>query len=403
MKILDITSRLPYPLVDGARICMYQLVYGLAGYGHDIHVVAVEEEGETNPGPLADFSKVHIVHVDNPPKAIGALATLFNPNPYTQQKRERKEVYELLDRLQREVGFDVVIADQAHIAQYGAYMKRTYGLPYILRCHNIESEIYKRHVGTLRNPFMRSYVDLQARRWERFEEEQMQLADACVAITRRDESAIGEMAPGVPVITVPAAADLSAFPYNDPAGREANSMIVLGNMAWLPNRDAAIWFGEEIFPLIRKRRPDSVVHIVGDNPPTAQLPPASEHFRIEGRVPEIAPYYERIALGLIPLNVGGGMRVKMVEMMSSGLPIVSTSQGAEGNEAIAGEHYLAADTPEEFADAVVRLLGDAALRERLARAARDFVAETYSIERTSGKLESLIFDLIERKKSRARG
>jgi hypothetical protein len=104
MKILDITSRLPYPLVDGARICMYQLVYGLATHGHDIHVVAVEEE-ESDAGPLTGFSTVHMVPITNPPQAVGALATLLNPNPYTQLKRERKEVYELLDRLQREIGF----------------------------------------------------------------------------------------------------------------------------------------------------------------------------------------------------------------------------------------------------------------------------------------------------------
>jgi glycosyltransferase involved in cell wall biosynthesis len=401
MKILDITSRLPYPLVDGARICMYQLVYGLAAHGHDVHVVAVEEE-ESDPGPLSGFSTVHMVPITNPSQAVGALATLFNPNPYTQLKRERKEVYALLDRLQREIGFDVVIADQAHIAQYGAYMKRTYGLPYLLRCHNVESEIYKRHVGTLRNPFMRFYVDLQARRWERFEEEQMRVADACVAITRRDEEAIERMAPGVRVATVPAAVDLEAFPYNDPEHRDRNTMILLGNMGWLPNRDAALWFGGEIYPLINERRPDAVAYVVGENPPLSGLP-VSDNFRVMGRVPSIAPYYGQIAIGLIPLKVGGGMRVKMVEMMSAGLPIVSTSQGAEGNEAVPGEHYLRADTPREFADAVLRLLGDERERERLARAARKFVSETYSVEHTSRKLESLIFEAIEANAKRTRG
>ena len=185
MKILDITSRLPYPLIDGARIVMYQLVYGLASRGHELHVVAVDDE-MTDPGPMREFSHVHVVPISNPPRAVGALKTLFNPRPYTQQKLERREVYDLLDRLQREVGFDAVYADQAHIAQYGAYMKRKYGLPYVLRCHNIEHEIYRRHLSTIGNPLMRVYVGMQLARWIRFEEEQMRLADACVAITRRD-------------------------------------------------------------------------------------------------------------------------------------------------------------------------------------------------------------------------
>jgi glycosyltransferase involved in cell wall biosynthesis len=376
---------------------MYQLVYGLASRGHELHVVAVDEE-MTDPGPMREFSSVHVIPLRNPPRAVGALKTLFNPRPYTQLKLDRREVYDLLDRLQREVGFDAVYADQAHIAQYGAYMKRKYGLPYVLRCHNIEHEIYRRHLSTVGNPLMRGYVGMQLDRWTRFEGEQMRLADACVAITRRDEDAIRRLAPGVPVTTVPAAVDLDAFTYVDPSKRETSSMIFLGNMGWPPNRNSVLWFANEIFPLIVKQRPDAVCHIVGDNPPIGQIPPASESFRIEGRVPSITPFYERVAIGLIPLNVGGGMRVKMVEMMASGIPIVSTTQGAEGNEAIPGEHYLLADTPEAFAEAVVRLMNEPGERERLARAAHEFVTRRYSITETSRILEQVVLDVIERRK-----
>lgn len=396
MKILDITSRLPFPLIDGARICMYQLVQGLSRYRHHVHVVAVDEE-MTDPGPLLDFSTVHVVPLRHAPRALGALATLFSRNPYTQLKRDRPEVYALLDRLHAEDSFDVVIADQAHVAQYGAYMKRRYGLPYVLRCHNMEHEIYRRQLQAERNPMMRSYISLQARRWERFEAAQMAIADACIAITGRDADAIARLAPGVRVQTVPAAVDLDQFPYNDPAERESNSMIMLGNMGWPPNRNSVLWFTREILPLILAKRPDAVCYIVGDNPPVDQMPPASANLRIEGRVESIAPYYERVAIGLIPLNVGGGMRVKMVEMMSSGMPIVSTRQGAEGNEAVPGEHYLRGDTPAEFADAVVKLMDDSCMRERLARAARDFVAGTYSVEHTAKTLERLILEVIETK------
>ena len=114
-------------------------------------------------------------------------------------------------------------------------------------------------------------------------------------------------------------------------------------------------------------------------------------------MPSIAPYYQRVAIGLIPLNVGGGMRVKMVEMMASGMPIVSTRQGAEGNDAIRGEHYLLADTPEAFASAVVRLMDDAEERARLARAAHAFVTERYSITETSRSLEEVVRGVIERR------
>lgn len=395
MKILDIASRLPYPLTDGGRICMFQAVQGLATLGHEVHVVAVDEES-TDPGPLADFAEVHVVKIPPRARAVGALRTLFNPRPYSQAKRDLPEVYDLLDRLQKKVGFDVVHADEIHIAQYGAAMKRKYGLPYMLRCHNIEYEIYRRHTDTVSNPLMRPYLELQTRRWERFEREQLSLADACAAITRRDAEMIRRWVPEAHVRVIPAAVDLDRFPFVPVERREEHSIIILGNMQWPPNRDAAIWFGREIFPLILREIPDVVCYLVGDNPPLQQLPPATEHFRIEGRADSIRPYYDRVAVGLIPLRVGGGMRVKMVEMMGSGLPVVSTSQGAEGNDALPDEHYLLADDPAAFAAATVRLLRDRAERERLSAAAYEFTLGHYSLDQVSRNLEGLLTDVIER-------
>jgi glycosyltransferase involved in cell wall biosynthesis len=396
MKILDIASRLPYPLTDGGRICMFQAVQGLASLGHEVYVVAVDEES-TDPGPLADYAQVHVVKVPSRSKAIGALGTLLNPRPYSQAKRDLPEVYRLLERLHAEVGFDVVHADEIHIAQYGAWMKRKFGLPYMLRCHNIETEIYRRHTDTVGNPLLRPYLELQTRRWERFEREQLALADACAAITRRDAEMIQRWVPGAHVRVIPAAVDLDRFPYVPVEKREERSLIILGNMQWPPNRDAAIWFARDIFPLILREVPDVVCYLVGDNPPLAQLPPSSESFRIEGRADSIRAYYDRVTVGLIPLRVGGGMRVKMVEMMGSGLPVVSTTQGAEGNDALPDEHFLLADDPAEFAAKTVRLLRDVAERKRLASAAHEFTMGHYALDQVARNLEGLLNEVIERK------
>ncbi len=268
----------------------------------------------------------------------------------------------------------------------------------MLRLHNIEEEIYRRHTETISNPLMRAYLELQTGRWARFELEQIASADACIAITRRDQATIERLAPGMSVCTIPAAVDLERFPWYGAGQRDPASVILLGDMAWLPNRDAAIWFAEEILPIVRREFPDLVVHLVGDNPPLRNLPPSDERFRIEGRVPSIAPFYEKATLGLIPLRVGGGMRVKMVEMMASGLPIVSTSRGAEGNEAVPGEHYLAADSAGDFAAAIIRLLGDEQLRRGLSERARAFVSDFYALEQTGRKLERLLLDTLSHAK-----
>jgi glycosyltransferase involved in cell wall biosynthesis len=393
MKILDITSKLPYPLIDGARICMYQAVQALSSLGHEVHLVSFDEH-MSDPGPLGALAAVHLIPLAPLPKHLGALATLFNRRPYTQLKRDLKKGYDYIDRLQMREQFDIIYADEIHIAAYGSWLKRRYGIPLVLRLHNIEEEIYRRHTDTVTNPLMRAYLETQTRRWGRFELEQIAQADACIAITRRDEATIEQLVPGMTATTIPAAVDLERFPFHGVEQRDRASVILLGDMAWLPNRDAAIWFAAEIMPLVRREIPELVVHLVGDNPPIRQLPAADEHFRIEGRVPAIAPFYERVTLGLIPLRVGGGMRVKMVEMMASGMPIISTTRGAEGNEATPGEHYLAADTAEEFAGNIVRLLRDEAERRRLSESARAFVSDFYSLEQTGRKLERLLLDTL---------
>jgi hypothetical protein len=136
MKILHIVPRIPYPLTDGAAICMYQVAQGLALSGHDVHMVAVVD-GPADPVPIREFATVHSVEYRLLPTPVGALGTLLHARPYTQLKKEFQRFYDVLDQLHRIEQFDVVIADEAHIARYGSYMKSRYGLPYILRCHNI--------------------------------------------------------------------------------------------------------------------------------------------------------------------------------------------------------------------------------------------------------------------------
>lgn len=389
MRVLDITSRLPYPATDGARIVMGQLVEALARMGHEVTLVALESDGveERDLGPNVSTHTVYLKHLS---RALGAAGTLLHPRPYTVLKKTRRNVFDLLEKLHAERRFDLVIADQSHIAHYGLWMKRRHGLPLVLRSHNIEHEIYRRQTESTSNPLLRSYIGLQTRRWERFEKEMIAGCDACLTITDRDAEVVRAIAPQIPVLTLPAAVDTTRFPYVDPDQREGHSTIVLGSMNWEPNRLSALWFGNEVWPLIEAASTDAVCHLVGSDPPRAELP-VSPRLKIEGRVEDIAPLYQRIAVGLIPVTVGGGMRVKMVEMMASGIPIVSTSIGAEGNLAVPGEHYLRADTPRDFADAVLRLLSDPALRSRMAQSAHALAEKHY----TTAMVERVLGEVIE--------
>ena len=397
MKILGITSRIPWPLTDGARICMYHTLSGLASRGHDLHIVAPEEGKEPfDTGPLTSMVRLHVVPFQPLQRILGAGMTLFHSRPYTQLRKDLPEVYRILDRLQAKEKFDAIYVDQSHVAQYGAHLKNRYGLPYLFRSHNVEHEIWRRYTDRTRNPVMRLWLESQCKKWQAFEVDQMRAADVCAAITDRDAATIRSLVPGLYVETIPASVDLERFRYVGPEQRDEHSLIILGGMNWAPNRDAAIWFSNDILPLILKSVPDTVSHLVGEAPPINELPPPSSSFRIEGYVDDILPYYQSVAVSVIPLRVGGGMRVKMVEMMASGLPIVSTSIGAEGNLATPNKEYLLGNNAEEIASAVVQLLKNPEERKALAEKGKTFVKEMYSVEEIGRRFEKLLFSALKR-------
>jgi polysaccharide biosynthesis protein PslH len=380
---------------------MYRTVEALAALGHTIQLVAFEEK-HYDPGPLARMASVVLIPLRKRPVVVGALSTLANRRPYTQLKREVVSAYRVLDRLQGAQHFDVVLADEIHVASYGAYMKRHHGVPYLLRAHNVQHEMYRHHTKTVANPLMREYFKLQTGRWRRFEVEQFLLADVLAAMTPQDEKVIGEMVPGRLVRSLPAAVDVEAFPYRGPTSRERHSMLMLGDMKWPANRDAALWFTREILPLIVSKVRDAKLYLLGSAAPVARLP-VSGNLEIKGHVPDVAPYFARATLGVIPLRSGGGMRVKMIEMMSAGLPIVSTKKGAEGNMAVDGEHYLGAEDAPAFASAVVRLLLDAQERERLSLAGRTMAEKIYSLDVVSKSLGNLLAEATQRSRRRLAG
>lgn len=406
MKILGITSRLPWPLTDGARIVMYQGLRGLASRGHDVHLVTLEEgTGRLDLGDLPEFATLHVHRYVPESRVLGALQSILHPRPYTHLRKDYPEVHAILDRLIDEVDFDVVYADQSHTAHYASRVARKWDLPYLFRSHNVEHEIWRRHLERSRWSPIRPWLASQYRKWKRFEIEEMGYADLCAAITDRDAETIRGLLPELEVMTIPAAVDLDRFGFVDASQRDSATLLLLGGMGWAPNRDAAIWFSNEILPRVRREIPEVVTVIVGSDPPYKELPSTDEQFRVEGYVDDILPYYRSATVGVIPLRVGGGMRVKIVEMMASGLPCVSTPIGAEGNRAVGGEHFVEGSDAAEIAHGIVRLLKSRDSREEVAVAARRFVEETYGFDAVAELYERAVRRAVEihREKGGPRG
>jgi glycosyltransferase involved in cell wall biosynthesis len=158
---------------------------------------------------------------------------------------------------------------------------------------------------------------------------------------------------------------------------EPHSLVFTGMMAYPPNHDGITWFLDEVMPLIEAKVPQAKLYVVGKNPPAAITRRASERVVVTGTVPDVRPFVWRSSVYVVPLRMGGGTRLKVAEALAMKKPMVSTRIGCEGIDLKDGENVLMADSPQQFADAVVRLLGDVRLRKVLAENGHKVAKQKY--------------------------
>ena len=219
----------------------------------------------------------------------------------------------------------------------------------------------------------------------------LELANHVLTVSDEDRRAFIEFLPEDKVTTVPTGVDVDYFrPAESP--HDGHTLVFTGSMDWLPNEDAIIYFSREILPLIRHRVPDVTLYVVGRKPTrkVLELSKTDRAVRVTGAVDDIRPYVHKAAVYVVPLRIGGGTRIKIFEAMAMGTAVVSTRIGAEGLPVKHGENILLADEPEDFAERTVALLTQSAERDRLGRAARTFVEQSYSWGSVSDVLETVL-------------
>lgn len=275
--------------------------------------------------------------------------------------------------------FDAVFADSLYALANLPATKT----PILLNCHNVEWRILDRYAGFEGNVLKRLYVKVEGHRLRRVEELALKESAACMVCSGQDGEFLDKVVEGKKIYVVPNCIDTARYaPDSTEAGSEFAHCTLLfqGGMDWYPNRDAVEYFTTAILPAVRKQMPKTRFVVAGRNPPEGFIQRISAKARVEftGTVPDMRPYLAKATLAVVPLRIGSGTRLKILEAAAAGLAIVSTSLGAEGLEFRPGQEILLEDEPQRFADAVVALLRDAARRQAIGRAARHRVVERYS-------------------------
>ncbi|HTQ04338.1 MAG TPA: glycosyltransferase family 4 protein, partial [Polyangiaceae bacterium] len=263
----------------------------------------------------------------------------------------------------------------------------------VLDEHNIEYDVLKRTAEASTTLPRRIYNALNWRKLEREERASWRRFDGILATSERDAAFIRRDLPTARVLVAPNGVDVREFAAVTGA-EEPETLLFFGAINYFPNQDGVIFFIDHVFPLIRARRPKARFIVVGPGANEQVLSRQGNGVEILGMVDSVGPYIERASAVVVPLRIGGGTRLKIVEALAKGKAIVSTRLGAEGIDVVDGEHLLLADAPEEIAAAVERLFADPALGVRLGAGARRLAEERYSWTHVVAGLERFYADLL---------
>lgn len=399
MKILFLTPQLPYPPRQGTALRNFHLLQGVA-QRHQVSLLSFLEPGQTaDPaawGPLPDLCQ-QIATVPVAPRAHWQrlLDLLRSPQPDMALRLWSQPFADRLARWLEEKAFDVVQIEGIELAPYLSLLEAEPPRPLrIFDDHNAEYLLQKRAFQTdLGNPrrwHAAAYSLVQWRRLQRFERDVCRRADRVIAVSEADRAALRKLIPGLEVSVIPNCIDTTTYARQADPTVPSFTLLFTGKMDFRPNIDAALWFGREIWPLVKRARPEATWGIVGKSPH-----PRLDHLRddpsitVVGEVPDMVPYLQAAELYVIPLRMGGGTRFKLIEAMAAGLPVVSTRVGAEGVPVQSGQALLLADQPANFAAAVLQLLDDSTLRQRFAAASLQLVRQHFDWRTVVPRLEAL--------------
>jgi sugar transferase (PEP-CTERM/EpsH1 system associated) len=393
-KILWVKGGGFLPLDTGGKIRSYNLISHLAR-SHSIVVFtfygAHEQDENTLMNEIVERAVCHPLDLPKSrsfKEAFRYFRNFFSTRPFAVEKYCRRIVQQQVRELISRERFDLVVCDflvAAGVIPWEA------PIPKLLFTHNVEAAIWKRLCNVTHNPIKRVAFEREWRTTKAFEAQVLHMADHVLTVSNTDRDSFSSTIAPERITIVPTGVNTDFFRSTGCAQRP-RSLVFTGSMDWIPNEDGIVYFLRHILPLVRRSLPDTSLTIVGRSP-SANL--KREVARIQnvlltGRVDDVRPYVDQAEVYIVPLRAGSGTRLKIFEAMALRKAIVSTTVGAEGLAVINNRHLLLADDSDEFASAVLRLLENAGLRNRIGSAARELVENKFSWTAAANTVDRVI-------------
>jgi sugar transferase (PEP-CTERM/EpsH1 system associated) len=403
MRIAFVSQIVPYPPHGGVLQRGFNLLREI-GRHHRVHLLAyvhpdtLHRPGDLEAGRLAlsEFcDRIDYFPLWPKRSPIHKLAAFsigaVHPKPFSVIAHRSRALSSRLREATRS-GCDLVHLDTIGLAELAADCS---GVPCVLTHHNIESRLMARRAQVETSRFATWYVRRQARLLEQYEHDCAPRFPLNVVVSELDGRELQALAPGAHTVVVENGVDVDYFQPR--RGLEERALVYTGGMNMFANRDAVMWFLENVWPMLKQEVPDLKFFAVGQDPPETLLALRDREPGIEvpGFVDDVRPWVARAAVYVVPLRVGGGTRLKVLDAMAQGKALVSTTVGCEGIRVTPGRHLQTADSPDAMAAQILRLLANPQERFDLGDRARQLVEEQYAWPRIAAKLLDAYQEVVE--------
>ena len=419
MHILFLTQIIPYPPDAGPKVKTWHVLRHLAQKGYRITLASFvrHEEQQYIPVLKSVCQDVFTVPIKRSRmKDVGYwVRSNFSGRPFLIERDDLKEMRQLVSQILAQNNVDIIHADQLTMTQFGFPDRWRDGMlpdnslnggfPFrIFDAHNAVWTIVERMKENA--PwFLKPIAGLEAQRIKHYEGRIVNEFEHTFAVTEPDKASLEDALRSVAkdedlesnrISVVPIAVDTQEL---QPAKREAGSknILTLGTLHYPPNADGIRWFANEVFPLVQAKEPDATLTIIGKNPPPDFLQLQDRNpgiIQVTGYVEDLSPYFDKAGAMVIAVRAGGGMRVRILEAFARAMPVVTTTIGLEGIEAVPGEHVLVQDAARDFAESTLALLSNPEVADKLSRSGRRLAEEKYDWQVILSRMDNIYENLV---------
>tara|TARA_R110001592_G_scaffold9723_4_gene51492 strand:+ start:48643 stop:49845 length:1203 start_codon:yes stop_codon:yes gene_type:complete len=400
MKILILCHKPPYPAIDGGCVAMKNMAQNLIGLGYDVNIISLATFKHpfiesAYPEGFLQKTNFKAIDIDIKLNVLDAFSNLITSDSYNISRFFSTTVEEEIKECLSKFKPDTVVFESLFMCPYLSTIRAfDQNIKTVLRSHNLEYLIWQRHKENSNNPIKKLYLGLLVTQLREYEFEILKQIDGVLAISPLDKKHYLEKTEiSAPIEVVSLGIDINEEQLHDV---KPNAFFHLGAMDWEPNLQGIHWFLQDVWPLILAKSPDATLTLAGKNIQNYTLPSFAQGKNIE-IVPEVLDakaFMKTNGIMLVPIVIAGGIRIKIIEGMSYGVPVISTEIGAEGLNASDGVEIMTATTAEDMATKALALIDDNAALEKIRANGLKFAKDHFDNERIKQKLKLFLEEKI---------